>query len=401
VCEALAIGSEPPSPTQIITGTMCTDFGSDLGSVRAQADVRVEHHRVVERADDPVDTWGTIVQVGLGRSFNSHGMEGWSEEPTPMTDDTPLKADDLLISVYLDTSALLDLLATIEDGFTLVERVTSGQSSGLSSERSVAGEISSPGILNLFKVGLSGKLGRTKTEGSNESSEAELTHTYGSLLNRLRRYLVTDNLVVSAGASSASSFEVGSFVEFTGVVRPNPFTASFQQLQRMLGFYEIVLGMEGKHPTGGAPKAGGKGAQRPSAGNAQQRELKAMTDFFEQLTRDVEREGTSTVVFEQGDGGYSAVLTLFDAFLRDRSMSELLNREFRVLGKVARHLPAGSRESVDLLASSGVAGFPAELLETLTEAVRSMSGPGGARVAVPRASIDPPVIEIVPIAIYL
>jgi hypothetical protein len=32
---------------------------------------------------------------------------------------------------------------------------------------------------------------------------------------------------------------------------------------------------------------------------------------------------------------------------------------------------------------------------------RSMSGPGGARVAVPRASIDPPVIEIVPIAIYL
>ena len=44
-----------------------------------------------------------------------------------MTDDTPLDAEDLLISVYLDTSALLDLLATIEDGFTLVERVTSGQ----------------------------------------------------------------------------------------------------------------------------------------------------------------------------------------------------------------------------------------------------------------------------------
>lgn len=154
-----------------------------------------------------------------------------------MTDDIPLEADDLLISVYLDTSALLDMLATIEDGFTLVERVTSGQSSGLSSERSVAGEISSPGILNFFKVGLSGKLGRTKTEGANESSEAELTHTYGSLLNRLRRYLVADNLVDSG---SPSTYEVGSFVEFTGVVRPNPFTASFQQLQRMLGFYEIA-----------------------------------------------------------------------------------------------------------------------------------------------------------------
>jgi hypothetical protein len=32
---------------------------------------------------------------------------------------------------------------------------------------------------------------------------------------------------------------------------------------------------------------------------------------------------------------------------------------------------------------------------------RSMSWPDGARVAVPRVSIEPPVIEIVPIAIYL
>jgi len=82
-------------------------------------------------------------------------------------------------------------------------------------------------------------------------------------------------------------------------------------------------------------------------------------------------------------------------------MSELLNREFRVLGKVARHLPAGSDERVDLLASSGIAGFPPDLLGGLTDAVRGMSGSGGARVAVPRSAIEPPVIEIVPIAIYL
>ena len=131
----------------------------------------------------------------------------------------------------------------------------------------------------------------------------------------------------------------------------------------MLGFFEIVFAMQGKQQSGGAPKAGGKRAPRPSAGNAEQRELKAMTDFFEQLTRDVEREGTNTVVVEQGDGDYSAVLTLFDAYLRDRSMSELLNREFRVLGKVARHLPAESPEGVDLLASGGIAGFPEGILE--------------------------------------
>jgi hypothetical protein len=321
-----------------------------------------------------------------------------------MTDESNHSAEDLLIAVYLDTSALLDLLATVEDGFTLVERVTTGQTSGTASERSASGEVSSPGILNFFKVGLSGKLGRTRSQGTSDSSEAELTHTYGSLLNRLRRYLVTEELVAPGTADQGHLFKVGDFVEFSGVVRPNPFTASFERLRRMLGFAEIAFALEGKQPPSQAgSRGGGKGQnqQRKPAQNPQQRELKAMADFFEQLTKDVEREGTNTVVIEQSEGSYSAVLTIFEAYLRDRSMSELLNREFRVLGKVARHLPEGSQEKVDLLASSGIAGFPPGVLGGLTEAISAMSGSGSAQVAAPSTTIEPPAIEIVPIAIYL
>ncbi len=42
-------------------------------------------------------------------------------------DESEPTADELVIPVYLDTNVLLDLLATVEDGFSLVERVTSGQ----------------------------------------------------------------------------------------------------------------------------------------------------------------------------------------------------------------------------------------------------------------------------------
>lgn len=322
-----------------------------------------------------------------------------------MTDEITHSAEDLLIAVYLDTSSLLDLLATVEDGFTLVERVTTGQTSGSTSERSASGEVSSPGILNFFKVGLSGKLGRTKAEGTSDSSEAELTHTYGSLLNRFRRYLVAEHLVDPGAEGQAQGFRVGDFVEFSGVVRPNPFTASFQRLQRMLGFAEIAFAMDGKQQQSqpGASRGGGKGQnqQRKPAQNSQQRELKAMADFFEKITTDVEREGTNTLVIEQSNGDYSAILTIFEAYLRDRSMSELLNREFRILGKVARHLPEGSDEEVDLLASSGIAGFPSEVMEGLTEAISAMSGSGSAQVDAPATTIKPPAIEIVPIAIYL
>jgi hypothetical protein len=321
-----------------------------------------------------------------------------------MTDESTHSAEDLLIAVYLDTNALLDLLATVEDGFTFVERVTTGQTAGTTSERSASGEVSSPGILSFFKVGLSGKLGRTRSQGSSDSSEAELTHTYGSLLNRLRRYLVTEELVAPGTADQGHQFKVGEFVEFSGVVRPNPFTASFERLQRMLGFAEIAFALEGKQqPSQAVSRGGGKGQnqQRKPVQNPQQREFEAMAKFVDQITKDVEREGTNTLVIEQSDGSYSAVLTLFETYLRDRSMSELLNREFRVLGKVARHLPEGSQEKVDLLASSGIAGFPPDVLRGLTEAISAMSGSGSAQVAAPSTTIEPPAIEIVPIAIYL
>jgi hypothetical protein len=119
------------------------------------------------------------------------------------------------------------------------------------------------------------------------------------------------------------------------------------------------------------------------------------------LTADVEREGTSTVLIDNKPPQYRAVVTLFDDFLRDRSMAELLNREFRVLGKVARHIPVGSSETVDLLASSGVAGFPPELLSQLSGMMGQLSTDSGAQLQTPSTTIDPPVIEIVPIAIYL
>ncbi len=170
----------------------------------------------------------------------------------------------------------------------------------------------------------------------------------------------------------------------------------------MLKYVDVAMAMEGKTERAVSNAKPNRGQGAPKRTDTQQGlQLKAIGSFFEQLTTDVEREGTSTVLFESEVSGYRAVVTLFDDFLRDRSMAELLNREFRVLGKVARHLPVGATEGVDLLASSGIAGFPPQILADLAGAIDTMSGQGLAQVTSPATSIEPPVIEIVPIAIYL
>jgi hypothetical protein len=314
-----------------------------------------------------------------------------------MAAEDRLSADELVIAVYLDTNVLLDLLATVEDGFSLVERVTSGQTRADASERSGSAEFGAPGVLNFFKLGFSGRLGKSTNMGTSDTTEADITHTYGSLLHRLRRYLLDEGLVRTPG----SGVEAGTFVEFTGVVRPNPFTSSFRQLQRMLSFVTVAAEMAVKATPPQPSAKPGRGGQPPRRANPELAQAKAISDFIEQLTSDVEREGTSTVLVESQSSEYRAVVTLYEDFLRDRSMAELLNREFRVLGKTARVLPEGSPESVDLIALSGIAGLPPELLGQLTGVMREISASGAAQLADPVTEIKPPVVEIVPIAIYL
>jgi hypothetical protein len=317
-----------------------------------------------------------------------------------VTDQGNRSFDDLVIAVYLDTNALLDLLATIEDGFTLVERVTSGSNSDTASERSAGAEFAAPGVFNFFKLGLSGKLGRSTKESASETKEAELTHTYGSLLHRLRRYLFGEGLVTAVGAESTAEF--GGFIEFQGVVRPNPFTATFRQLERMMSYVNVAMAMQGKQqgrPGENKPGRATGGQGGAAAKQIQPSQVKAMGEFVQQITGDVEREGTSTILFENQTSKYRALVTLYEEFLRDRSMGELLNREFRVLGKVARHLPAGSPEKVDLIASSGIGGFPPDILTEMSKGISQMSNSG--QLSAPSTVVLPPLVEIVPIAIYL
>lgn len=323
-----------------------------------------------------------------------------------MPDTSSPNADELVIAVYLDTNALLDLLATVQGGFSLVERVTSGQTTSNTGERAIEAGFATPGVLNFFKLGLSGKLARSTSEASSGTTEAELTHTYGSLLHRLRGYLIDEDLVATITPSGELNAPVWSFIEFAGVVRPNPFTATFRQLQRMFNYVSVAAAFSSagssQPPRQPASRRNPQqSAQSAALSKPQLAQLKAMGEFFDQLTKDVEREGTNTVLLESQTTSYRAIVTLYEDFLRDRSMAELLNREFRVLGKIARNLPGGSSEKVDLIASSGIAGFSPEILGGLQGAVAEMSASGAAGVPQPSMIIDPPVVEIVPIAIYV
>jgi hypothetical protein len=102
---------------------------------------------------------------------------------------------DLAVPTYVDTSSLLDLLASLEGGFSMVERFSSQQSDHSMDERDVKGEFGVSNVLNLLKLNLSAgrKAGAESTSGS--QIEGERYHTYGSLLYRLRTTLDEADLI--------------------------------------------------------------------------------------------------------------------------------------------------------------------------------------------------------------
>jgi hypothetical protein len=104
------------------------------------------------------------------------------------------EADDYVIPIYLDTTALLDILASIEDGFFMSATVTTYSSDSKNTQLSGKAEFG-VGFLNLFSMALHGSGTREKGSQASKENVTERKYTYGSLLYRLRKNLLQQKLL--------------------------------------------------------------------------------------------------------------------------------------------------------------------------------------------------------------
>ena len=154
---------------------------------------------------------------------------------------------DLIIPVYVDTNALLDLLASIEGGFSTVEKVTTRSTEGSGIDRNVKAETGTefgvPNVLSLLKLNLGYSANWKKAQEGSEQRESERYHTYGSLFHRLREYLTANSLLkkLDEGGIAWADILPSDFVEIRGIFRPNPFANSLEIMDRLIGLYKLLL----------------------------------------------------------------------------------------------------------------------------------------------------------------
>jgi hypothetical protein len=306
-----------------------------------------------------------------------------------------LHSPNLTVPIYIDTNVLLDLLASIEDGFSMVEKVTTQSGMSEVTERSVRGEFGVANVLNLLKLDFGVLGGRKKAKGSEEERQLIRYHTYGSLLHRLRKSLLKEKLIKRFDSSdqSWSAIQPSDFVELHGVFRPNPLVESLTIIDRLMGIACPFI--EAQSPITGISKSGGKKTQTEAKQLDQIR--KSLNDIRSNL------EQTDIRVFSVELATrplYKAVVSLFIEYLRDKSMTELVHGDFWLLGKVVRNLAEARGESIDLLRGTGFGGVSDEIRDQILSSFDEL-GAQGIKLPKVETRIMAPALQVVPIAIYV
>lgn len=204
----------------------------------------------------------------------------------------------------------------------------------------------------------------------------------------MRERLLEERLITSA--LDAAALTAGQFVEVTMRLQKSSLIESLETLRSVMRL--AVIFEDG--PTDD-PASKGKG--RPAGRRTEnQKMLEQMDELFGELTTGQ----TADLVGEPVNGdGVTVVLTLDTAFAGDASLSDLVDGEYAVLGKVTRVIPSGSDETINLLRKTSLGKLQSALLDQLKGPLSDIQHAG---LALPefRTEIEGPVLQILPIAVF-
>lgn len=237
--------------------------------------------------------------------------------------DKKIKSDQLIIPVYLNEKTVLDMLAIMEDGFSMVSEVTSSSQEASLTTGKLSGGVSTKAILDkLLKIQLDGNFQKDKATSTEVGKKLEKVHTNVSLLSKFRSALIDGNLLAYKAGDELdiSKISAGDFIELEGQLQKNPMIDIMEKFIDVLRMAEIFADK---------PQLGGKksSSEKKTTDNATIRQMQSFLD---------ELKHTGTVDFILESTGGTAVLSAQEQYLANDNISEIIGGTFKVLGKVIR-----------------------------------------------------------------
>lgn len=256
---------------------------------------------------------------------------------------TKLSHTQLMVPVYINEKIVLDMLAIIEDGFSMVSQVNSSEQ-----KESTSGQIGSvnatTSLLNkLLKIDLKGDISHTGNIGESENISKEKVHTNVSLLSKFRTTLESEKLLDTS--SDISNTKIGSFIELEGELQKNPLIDYMDKIIDMFRMVDIF-------------------SDEPDLGNKKNASLQKKKESqiikqIKEFSAELKHSGTIDFILSGSNG--TIVLSAQEQYLANDNISEIIGGKFKILGKVIA-ICKDSSESIDLLRKTTLSVLTDEIL---------------------------------------
>lgn len=291
----------------------------------------------------------------------------------------------LVLPVYLNEKIVIDMLAIIEDGFSMVSEVNTTLQQMDLNNASVKAGLSTSNILSKFlKIELAASLDEKQENGTSQLSKQEKVHTNVSLFSKFKAKLEENDLLISGveGLRDINKINSGDFIEIAGVLQKNPMVNILEKAIDVFRMAEIFQE---------TPQLGNK-KQSANHKVEDNKVVKQMKLFLDEL------KVTGTVDFVVKSDFSTIVLSVQEKYLENDNISELIGGNFKVLGKVIK-VCKDENESINLLRKTTLDILNEDNLKEFTDVFKSAEF---MEFNLPQLQIKIPAPSaiIIPIAIY-
>lgn len=291
-----------------------------------------------------------------------------------------METNKFIIPVYLNQRIVFDLVAIQRDGISTVTKLTKIEEEGISKEKNLQGTFGlSQALSSLFKIDLSGNIGDKKTDTTSTQTNTEKIHTPTSLFHVLKSVLQKDNSLkeIDTNYSPAS----GDIVIFQTTLNINPIINMMDSIE---GLFDMML------PFLDNSKKGNKDL------NMSKNEAKKMQAQMKTISDSLRTGDTLDLVSQKLTNGFECVVTIEKEYLNDPTMSDLVDGEFFVLGKVIKVIE-DTGMGINLMRKSAIRSMQQQKIIEIFSNFENVDD-----FDLPKATtkVEGPVLQIIPIAIY-
>lgn len=293
---------------------------------------------------------------------------------------------ELNIPIYLDTNLLLDLLASLENGFSTVSNITTSNVENESTAKK--GGIGLPTQL----LNLGANISKENSSNTENVSTEEKYHTYGSMMNKVINHLNKKGLIKHFNEDEWDDLDLYSFVEVSGQFIPNPTSDYFKKIYSLMEFANDLSSFDTNQNN--STNNSNKKNKNKNQGKKNNKEIENIIEGIKSVADYFEKEDSQKFIIETDFNGY-CILNLFNEYIRDHSGLELPYGNFKVLGKIIRKNEEDEKFS---LLEDTPYELNDNLLKMITVGFNSLEGFNLPEI---RTELEGKGIQVIPITVYV